>query len=61
MEMCLVCLVLLPLLSMHIADSISNTIRGAYYGPTYGSLFNNSLFIVLELAILITAVHTALY
>ena len=59
--MCLVGLVSLPLLYMQIADLPSNIMRGACSGTTYGSLFNNLLFIILECARSIPAVHAALY
>ena len=61
LEMCLVYLVSLPFLAMHIADFLSNIIRGACYRTIYGSLFNNSLFIILKCAWSIPVVHSALY
>ena len=42
LAMCLVCLVSLPFLAMHIADLLSKTIKGYYFGTMSGSSFNNS-------------------
>ena len=44
----LIFLVSLPLLAIHIADLLSNIIRGACYGTTYGSFLNNPLFRILK-------------
>ena len=61
LEMCLVCLVFFPCLDMHIADLISNIIRGAWSGTTSVYLFRNSLFRILKCARSITALRAALY
>ena len=61
LEICLVCLVYLPLSAMQIADFLSNLIKDAFFGTTYVSLFKNSLFIILECASAIYAVHAELY
>ena len=61
LEMCLVCLVSLPLLVIHIADLLSKTIRGAFYNTISGYLFNNSLINILKCAKAITLVHAELY
>ena len=42
LAMCLVCLLSLPFLSMHIADLLSKTIKGASFGTMYGFSFSNS-------------------
>ena len=42
LEMCLVCLVSLKFLAMHMADFLSNTIKGPSFGTMSGSSFNNS-------------------
>ena len=46
--MCLVWLMSLPILAIHTYDFISNTMRSACCGTTSGSLFRNSLFIILK-------------
>ena len=50
LEMCLVCLVSLPLLSIHTSDLLSNIMRGAYCGNTYVSLSTNLIIIILNFA-----------
>ena len=47
--------------NFHIADLISNIIRGACYGTTYVSLFNNSLFSIMKCARSIPVVHASFY
>ena len=61
LEMCLVCLVYLPFLSIHIADLLFNIMRGACYETTYVSLFKKSSFITLICDRAIPALHAALY
>ena len=61
LEICLVCLVFLPLLAINIADFIYNIIIGTFYGTTYVPLFNKLLFSILTFARAIPEVHTALY
>ena len=61
LEICLVCLMLLPLLAIHTYDLLSNIIRGSCYGTTSGYLFNNSLFGILKCDRSINAVHDSLY
>ena len=39
LEMCLLCLLYLPLLDIHKSDLLSNIMRDDYYGTTSGSLF----------------------
>ena len=57
----MVCLVSFPCFYMHIADLISNIMRGAWSGTTSVYLFRNSLFRILKCARSITAVCAALY
>ena len=61
LEMYLVCFVFLPLFAIHSDDFISNIIRGACFGTTYGSLFITSFFRMMKCAKAITAVNPALY
>ena len=61
MEMCLLCLVYLPLFSIHTAYLLSNIIRRDCSVTTYVSLLNNSLFIILDYGGAVPAVHTILY
>ena len=61
LEICLVCLVYLPLLAIYTADLPYNIMRGACYGTTSRSLFRNSLFITLKCTRDIPAVYTELY
>ena len=61
MQMCLVCLVFLPLLAIHTDDILSIITIGAWYGTTYGSLFIISLFSIMKFAKTITAVNSELY
>ena len=61
LEICLVCLVYLPLISMHRADLPFNIMRCSCYGTTYGSMFNNSILGILKCSRSITVVHAALY
>ena len=60
LEICLVCLVSLPLLVIHISDLLSKTIIGASSGTMSVYLFNHSLINILKCAKAIPAVHTAL-
>ena len=57
MEMCLVCLVSLPFLSIHTSGLQSNILRGACSGITSGYLFKNSLFRIMKCARAIPEVH----
>ena len=59
--MCLVCLVSYTFLATHTADMLPNIMRGACSGTTYGSLFRNSLFIILKRDRDIPAVHAEFY
>ena len=61
LEMWLVYLEYLPLLAIHKDDLIYIIVRGAFYGTTYGSLFKNSLFIILKCTIAITEVNDIIY
>ena len=61
LEMCLECLVSLPFLAMHMADLLSKTIKGVYFGTMYGSSFNNSWTNILKCDKAIPSVHSALY
>ena len=61
LEMCLVCLVVLPLLVIHTEDLLSNIIRGDASGTIYVSLFNNSWINILKCDKKIPAIHAALY
>ena len=61
LEMCLVCLVSLPFLSMQISHLLYNIVRCACSGTTSGSLFNNFLLSILKFARSITATHYTLY
>ena len=57
----MLCLMYLPLLSIHKAKLISNIVRDAYYATTSRYFFSNSLFRILKCARAITAVHHLLY
>ena len=57
----LVCLVPLPLLATHTAYFISNIMRCACSGTTYGSLFISSLFSIMKCDNAIPVVHDTLY
>ena len=61
LEMCLVCLVSLPLLDIQIADWLSNIIWGASSGTISESLFNTSWINILKCDEDISAVHATLY
>ena len=61
LEMCMVCLMSWPLLSIHISEFISNIMRGACYGTKSRSLYTRSLFIIIKYASDINAVVSALY
>ena len=60
LEICLVCLVSLPFLSIHTADLPSNLTRGASSANIYGFLFKNLLINILKCDKAIPAVHDAL-
>ena len=61
LAMCLVSLVSLPLLTIHISDLLSNTIREDSSGTMPGSLFKNSWINILKYAKAISIVHVTLY
>ena len=52
---------LLTIISVNIADMLSNKTRGACYVTIFGYLFINSLLIIRECDRSVTAVHAALY
>ena len=60
LEMYMVWFLFLPLLSIHIADLLSNIIRVACSGTTSVSLFNNSLFSIMECDRSIPILHASL-
>ena len=55
------CMVSLPFLTIHIADLLSNIMRGACFENTYVSLFRNSSFSILKFARAITSVFAVFY
>ena len=61
LEICIVCLVSLPLLAVHIADFIFNIMIDDYSGTKSGSVLNNSLFSILKCSRAINPVHAEFY
>ena len=61
LEMCLVCLVSLILLAIHVADLLSNIMRGDSPRTISGSFFISSLFIILKCGNAILSLIASLY